>query len=382
MYKNVYKTLIKNCYRNLPESIQEQLIYPYIYLKKQKIQKLATPTVLIFFITARCNARCAHCFYWQEINNKSDELSLDEIEKIASSLQHPVHLSLTGGEPFLRKDIYDITKIFFLNNGCRNIGIASNGYLTDRIIDTCETVLQNFPLDSFSIQISLDGLEKTHDDIRGVKGGFKKTLQTIEKLKKVADKNANFSVSTSLTIQKRNFGEIEEFVKLLLPYEVPVKFALIRGQNFGTYCLPKNISNDIDPMEEDSPIVDLESLTLLFQKIEEMNNNSKYKFWSQRQQRKIEISLEMMKTQQKQLPCYAGKLDGVLYANGDVALCELTKPIGNIKNYDYNFKSIWNSELADKFRRKIQKCYCIHGCNLTTSMMFEPKIVASSLRSK
>ena len=374
------QNLKRYIFKSLPGPLQEQVASGFVKFKKRKIKKLITPTALIFFITSRCNARCTHCFYWRELNQTPDELTLDEIEKIASTLLYPVNLSLTGGEPFLRKDIKKICEIFHNKNGCNDIGIATNGFLTDRVVSTCESILKSNLLRSFSVQVSLDGLKNTHDEIRGVKGGFDKAIKTIEILSDMAKRFPCFSVNVSMTIQKKNFTEIEELIKFLLPFEISIKFALIRGQNFGTYGLPLNISNEIDPKDDESPIIELDALKKLFDKIKKINNSSKYSFWSERQQKKIELSLNMMETRKRQIVCYAGKIDGVLYSNGDIALCELIQPLGNIKNYNYSFVDLWNSDDAEKHRQKIKNCFCIHGCNLTTSLMLNPKIVAATLR--
>ena len=128
-----------------------------------------------FFVTSRCNLRCSHCFYWRELNTASDtELSIDEIRKIAQSFMHPVSLSLTGGEPFLRKDLKEIIEAFQAGCGTREVGIATNGTLTENIVETIRSVLEDGNLSSLSVQVSLDGLEGTHDAIRGVKGSFQK----------------------------------------------------------------------------------------------------------------------------------------------------------------------------------------------------------------
>ncbi|RJQ23912.1 radical SAM/SPASM domain-containing protein [Candidatus Parcubacteria bacterium] len=364
----------------LPNIFQEKIVKYYLKSKTKQIQQRQTPSTLIFFVTSRCNAQCAHCFYWQELNTSPDELGLAEIKKIAASLKHPLNLSLTGGEPFLRNDLLDICRIFYEQNQCRNIGMASNGFLSDKVIATTVSIITELPLESLSVQISLDGLAKTHNAIRGVKDGYSKALKTIAALAALSKQHQHFKVSVSFTIQKRNINEVIPIIDLLIPHEVPIKFALVRGKNSGTYALPQDSSSEIDPKENDSPIVDTETLKDLFRQIKEKNEAAPYRFWSVRQQEKIRLSIKMMEEKKKQLPCYAGKIDGVLYANGNVALCELTRPIGNIKDFDYDFKQVWSSEQAEKMRGKIQKCFCIHGCNLTTSMMFNPKIILSSLK--
>ncbi len=79
------------------------------------IDKNGAPLHLIFFITNLCDFACQHCFLIAngELNNKSRQMmTLDEIEKIARSVPSLAALSLTGGEPFLRKDYTDIVRCF------------------------------------------------------------------------------------------------------------------------------------------------------------------------------------------------------------------------------------------------------------------------------
>ncbi|MGV8048741.1 MAG: radical SAM/SPASM domain-containing protein [Anaerolineaceae bacterium] len=379
MSSRAIRELAIKSYRLMPEKFKDKVAALYIEHRKWKLGSQRSPTVIVFFITSRCNLRCSHCFYWHELNSQQDELSLSEIEKMASSLLSPIHLSITGGEPFLRQDIVEICSIFNKVNGCRNIGIATNGFKSERIASTCSTILNTIPLDSLSVQVSIDGLQSTHDAIRGLSGAYDWALKTIQELAILSKTSERFTVAASITVQKRNVKEIADLIGQLLPFQIPIRFALVRGQDFGTYGLPKTLSSECNPRETDSPVVDLERLTELFRKIDAMNISSSYQFWSKRQQKKIELSLQMMKTRKKQLPCYAGKLDGVIYANGEMALCELSKPIGNIRDHHYNIASLWSSKESQNVRQGIRNCFCIHGCNLATSMMFDPEILKSVL---
>ena len=375
MLRYSIRGFLKLAYRGLPSPLQRLAVAAYISNKRRRLTKLTTPSTLIFFVTTRCNARCAHCFYWNELNRPTEDLSLDEIEKISASLSSPVYLSLTGGEPFLRDDLAQIAEVFVRRNGCRNIGIASNGFLSDRILEQCESILRINGLETLSVQISLDGLPKTHDLIRGVQGAYVNAMRTLKTLSLLSSKDKRFSVAASMTIQQKNLGEAEELATEMQQLGIPAKFALVRGKNSGTYGLPAKASSEIDPKETDSVVHDLSALDQLFNRLQEQNNSTINKFWSLRQQEKIRLSLAMMREKKRQLPCYAGQVDGVLYANGDVALCELTKPVGNIRQYGGDFQAVWNSPEADRMRTMIRNCFCIHGCNLTTSMMFDPNVV-------
>ena len=75
------------------------------------------PNYMILFVTGRCNLRCPHCFYLDEIEaaSKEKELRLDEFEKISKSLPRLLQLTCTGGETFIREDIDKIAQLFYQN---------------------------------------------------------------------------------------------------------------------------------------------------------------------------------------------------------------------------------------------------------------------------
>ena len=75
------------------------------------------PISLVHFLTNRCNARCSFCFIdFDNPETFKNELTLDEIEKLSKTLGNSIqNINLTGGEPFARKDIKEITEIYFKN---------------------------------------------------------------------------------------------------------------------------------------------------------------------------------------------------------------------------------------------------------------------------
>ena len=372
----------KEIFSKLPYFVQLPIAKAYCNRKKKWVQQLKTPVALIFFVTARCNLRCKHCFYWRELNTVStSELSIEEIRKIAQSFVHPVSLSLTGGEPFLRKDLKEIIDGFHEGCGTREVGIATNGTLTENTVETIRSVLEVGDLSSLSVQVSLDGLEETHDVIRGIKGSFQKALFTIKELKKVGKHYPNFQLKTALAVQKRNLQELREYVAYLLPLKIPLRFNIVRGGNFGVFNLPKSASSGFDPKDQNSAFLSLKEIKDAYAFLKKMSTDNEYHFWPSRQQRIWELSIKMLEEHRSEIPCYARFMESALYANGDVAFCELSKPIGNIRTFEYNFRDLWKSEDADKMRDLISRCCCIHGCNLTTGLTFEPEIVLAVLNA-
>jgi len=102
---------------------------------------------LIFYVTNRCNFQCKFCFYYEEIEKglKPDEMTLEEIARLTRRLGPLLQLSLTGGEPFLRQDLAEITRLFVEDCSARYITIPTNAWLTDSMVKYLETVLPRHP---------------------------------------------------------------------------------------------------------------------------------------------------------------------------------------------------------------------------------------------
>ena len=310
------------------------------------------------------------------------ELTIDEIRKIAFSFKHPVSLSLTGGEPFIRNDLKEIIEAFSEGCGTREVGITTNGTLVKRTVETVQEILQGRFLNSLSVQVSLDGLETTHDSIRGMKGSFEKAISTIEELKRTGKYYPNFQLKTALTVQKRNVSELKEFVEYLLPLNIPLRFNVVRGGGFGVFDLPQVASSGFDPKEGEKSFLSVGEIKDAYALLKKMGDSRKLHFWPIRQQKIWELSIKMLEEKRSSIQCYARDMESVLYYNGEVSFCELSKPFGNIREYNYDVRELWNSENAGKMRKLINKCCCIHGCNLTTGLTFQPETVMSVLNER
>ena len=90
-------------------------------------------------------------------------MSLEEINKFSKSFDHLKSITITGGEPFLRKDIKEIVEIFYKNNGLQYASIHSHGLLNERVVQTVEKILKDLPKLKVIYCTSIDGLEKKHN---------------------------------------------------------------------------------------------------------------------------------------------------------------------------------------------------------------------------
>jgi len=348
----------------------------YYALIKKFITK---PIYLIHFITNKCNLKCAHCFYSKEINIKGKEdLSLKEIKKFSKQLGELVWLSFSGGEPFMRPDIDQIYKIYLRNNKVKIFNCPTNGMLTDIIVKKTEEMLKLGGPKNFSINLSLDGLENTHNTIRDL-SCFNNVLKTYDGLVKLREKYPWLLIKLNTVITNKNLHEIEKlhfFVKKRMPEINFHSFDIIRGT-------PKDSNVKTPTIEE------LNKLKSLLYKI--WNSYSFYgkksfesKIANNTTKILFETCINILKTNKQPFPCYAGKVHCVLDNNGDISLCELLPKIGNIKSK--SFIEVWDSKVAKKQKQSIKNksCTCTHLCFQNTNFMFRlrnwPKMLFSKIK--
>lgn len=135
------------------------------------------PKSAILAITYRCNSRCQMCDIWKK-ELKRKEICEDLYKKLPPGLES---IDITGGEPFLSPRLLSIVKVLTGKFPNAQILITSNGYLTQKIANLSPQLIRINP--KLAFRISLDGWERNHDQIRGVKGAFEKAQKTIKILK-------------------------------------------------------------------------------------------------------------------------------------------------------------------------------------------------------
>jgi len=170
------------------------------------LQKKYIPYSALYELTLRCNLNCIHC--GSSAGFKRDaELTTDQWNSITDELvkMKCKQINILGGEPFLRKDWYEISK-YIRDNGIRLVIISNGMLINEKIIEKLKR------LDLYAIAISLDGgTAKTHDYIRQKKGSFEKCLKVM------SDLIENGIPTTAITtLNKLNFKELPLIRDILL----------------------------------------------------------------------------------------------------------------------------------------------------------------------
>ena len=146
---------------------------------------IPTPTDASIILTYRCPMRCQMCNIWQNPTDKKEEIVAADLR----SLPKLKFINLTGGEPFIREDLAEIVEECYKHT--KRIVISTSGWFEDRII----ALAKQFP--NIGIRISIEGLSRKNDELRGREGGFDKGLRTLLTLQHMGLKDIGFGCTVS-----------------------------------------------------------------------------------------------------------------------------------------------------------------------------------------
>ena len=318
-----------------------------------------TPPFLTLFVNSVCNMRCGHCFYWQSLNRR-DDLSFEELVALSESLGPIENLNLSGGEPFLRKELAEICRQFVERNGVRQIYIPTNGWFTDRTIAAVERLLEQRGLGLLAIELSLDGTAEHHDRLRGAPGSFERAMETYEALGRIQERDSRLRIHAVSTATRDNIEDLRQLSRRLFD-RCP------RVDRHGVALLGAGYK---DARLEAAPPEEFRALSRFIRTL-----------WAPRDASRfgavvdplLQWTVAQTASENRQVaPCLAGKLSAVVYANGDVGLCETHEPIGNLR--EASFAEIWTSEKARALRRTIgeKRCWCTKEVAMWPSVVFQP----------
>ena len=338
----------------------------HLRLTSYSYRNISSPPFLVLFINSICNMKCEHCFYWTSLN-KRDDLTKDEIFALSDSLGQIENLNLSGGEPFLRKEFGEICRKFIQTNGVKQVYVPTNGYYTEKCIAAISEVLKEPALDLFVAELSLDGMPAFHDTFRVAPNAFKKSMETYDALVKLQASDPRLRIHSISTATDVNMGEIKKLTTYLYdrcPQMDHHNLAIIRG--------------------------DRKNPTLRGPSLKQYEELYEYirRLWAPREQGRYGSLVEPMlqwgkvetvKQERQVVPCKAGRISGVVYANGDVGVCEIHKPIGNLRQK--SFPDIWHSEEARQLRASIarKECYCTTEVFLWSSIVYQPLPLARAM---
>ncbi len=170
----------------------------------------AFPYKLTFAVTYNCNSRCKTCNIWQ--NRSTGELTLGEIDSFLRKNGGFRWVAITGGEPFLRRDLPEICESFAKNCPLQILTITTNSLLPTLQIEGIRKIAK-LKIPRLIVTLSCDGAGKLHDEIRGVPGNFEKLCRIYSELRGLQD--SHFRIFFGMTLSSFNVGKFDELYREL-----------------------------------------------------------------------------------------------------------------------------------------------------------------------
>lgn len=325
--------------------------------------KPALPISLTVSVTNQCNSRCKTCSIWNKYSNhqelKETEFKTEEFAKTFEKFNGKIFwATLSGGEPFMRRDLPEIFEALCEHCHPAVVNIPSNGLLSPLIESQIKKILEkNFDTD-LTLNLSLDGVGEKHEKIRGIPGNFERVLDTYERVKKLKEQFPRFQIGIHTVISKHNINdalEVYEFAKKLEPDSYITEVAEHRTELF-------NSNDDITP-DADSYAKFAEELS---KNIRRDYLHSKKNVSKVTQGFRLEyyrVAAQVLRENRQVIPCYAGYASCQITPFGDVWPCCILgydKAMGNLREVNYDFKKVWHSKKANEIRKYIigKNCAC------------------------
>ena len=164
---------------------------------------------LFFELTLRCNESCFHCGSKCSVV-RSPEMTKEEYFRILDQVKEDFDISrlqlcITGGEPLLRSDFFEILGY------AHTLGYTW-GMTTNATLVTAETAARLAEAGMKTVSVSIDGLEATHDRLRGLPGGYRKAMAGIQHL---IDAHAFANVQVTTVVNHENIDELDALADIM-----------------------------------------------------------------------------------------------------------------------------------------------------------------------
>lgn len=344
-------------------------MYPNI-LKSILLNRLGVvqrPSFITYITTWRCNGRCVFCDIWKRKESGKDELSPTEIGALFKQF-HPVDvLRITGGEPFVRKDIAEV--IDRAHEACSPamIHLTTNGLLADRIVETVQSIKRP---DKIHIKISIDSVGDKHDEIRGIPGIYEKAMDTVRRLVALREKTGLHVGVNQAIVDESELDAYFRLNEVLAPLGVPIYPVIAHKPTSSLY----SDTTFSDPSRSVEPFGHFTEAGLArFRELLDDKNKATGDLKETLVDRYHVHGLynRLVKGVEKPNPrCVALNNHLRILPNGDIPVCLYNATVvGNLR--ETPFREIWKGPAAAKQRKWVRSCRgCWQSCESVVSAVY------------
>jgi MoaA/NifB/PqqE/SkfB family radical SAM enzyme len=331
---------------------------------------LGLPVNITVSVSYRCNSRCKTCNVWLLPN---DDLRVPEWDRVFASLgRTPYWFTFSGGEPTLRHDLTDMVASAYRHCQPGIINIPTNGIQHKRIPDAIEKVLQAAPKSEVIINLSLDGVGPDHDEIRGVRDNWRHAMATYAGLKELKSRYSHLTLGVHTVISNFN---VERFPALCEYVQRELK-----PDSFITEIAEERVELDTVGLGITPTAARYEvAIDALLESLHDQRLTGVAEVTQAFRRQYYSLVKRTLREHRQVIPCMAGVASAQIAPNGDVWTCCIrAQSMGNLREHDYDFGSVWRTAQADMLRRSIKagECYCPLANAAYTNMLLHAPTVA------
>lgn len=330
------------------------------------------PNYLIAFVTGRCNMNCAICCNASGNAQNCQEMTAEQWIDAVRGIKALIHLTITGGEPFLRNDLIYLVKGMVEASGVPRVSINTNGSQPDRIEKVVIGLLKNLPHTQLTIAVSLDGPPAIHDLLREKSGSAESVYNTIERLSGLRKQFPHLSLRMQTLLQRGNVAVLEKFLSETAHWPI----------DYHEVIFPRDISE-----ESQKELADIyKQLTT-----KQLNRASPSYRGSLEWRLFHLVSREVFNCvtgKHIKTCCPAGGRLVEIYPDGTVVGCELgflqrKSIIGHVEAMKTRIVDIVRDKQAMRFRNETSlRCICTFECAISCKVVFEPRMWLQLFRWK
>ena len=343
------------------------------------------PRLITFNITDRCNAHCAMC----DIHGRKPagpELTLQQVRRLFAdpAMQRLAVLRITGGEPFLRRDIGEIARTAQSRTQVRIIYVTTNGLLPDRV----ESILKNEARggDALQLQVSLAALDASHDTLRGVPGARERAIDTLRRLAALR-RDYDFHFGINQTVLAHTLDQIEPMHALARDLGAGHSIILGARHHEGKEMARAALNGAPLPFETQEPLAheqvqafyDTVAMVKGPLRLRDKDGPAASAFLRELSEAYLNqggCNRLLYGKYEPAPPCMALFAHARILPHGDVVACSVLadRPIGNVAHR--TFGAVWRTARARAVRRRVLRCPgCWIECDIQPSIFYSGDIV-------
>lgn len=333
-----------NHWANTGREVRDGVLAPWLHAGRLPTP---APATFILVVAQRCNSHCNMCYIWE--NKNPPEISVEEARRIfvrdRADFRALRKLSLTGGEPSLRRDLAGlVAAVLDSTPAVRTLRLASHGMVPDRTlaaVEGCWAVARAHGVERFEVQISLDGVGEVHDRIRGIGGGYARIRETLDRLMQLQKEVVALRLSLSTVVQPLNLENLPDLRALAVSLGLPITFSpiVMSGSYYANEARSLDLSVAGNPRAQ-----------ALFEDLAHTTRGTDPFYYLDMR--------GMLEGKPRGRICMQGYHSCVLEADGGLHACVNSERLtfGNLR--DMPFREIWWGEKADALRRQLHEEIC------------------------